>query len=342
MAGMPASFFQLFSRSDDQQFATFDALYSHCLNRQRNSEVHWRLPAEVIPTDYHGKLRLKLTGSRAFGLTDWSFGQVCQFAGLKKESLNRLKSSTAAQVLLETMPHGSRALQIFTEGETIRSIHPVGYNRIHDSALLELVIEEAFDFDPPHVGDSGATGLYAGEQDMFVFMIDPKAWIEVGDDRFAPGFLAWNSEVGRRAIGLATFWYQRACGNHLIWDANTRVSYSRKHNAQVETALENIRQLMRRVVDSSSARKDAFAKALACAQRTKLGSCSEEVIKVLRSCGIGVSYVRPAVAAMADKSDGYTVYNVVDSLTRLTGRLVNAGDRFAQDSKIGQLLALAN
>ena len=32
MAGMPASFFQLFSRSDDLQFVTFDDLYSHCLS----------------------------------------------------------------------------------------------------------------------------------------------------------------------------------------------------------------------------------------------------------------------------------------------------------------------
>lgn len=342
MTGIEGSFFQLFSRSDDQHFATFDALYTHCLNRQRNSEIHWRLPADVIPTDYQGKLHLKLSGSRAVNLTDWSFGQVCQFAGLKKESLNRLKSSTAAQVLVEAMPHGSRPLQIFTEEETIRSIHPVGYTRVHHSTLLELVIDEAFDFDPPPVGDSGATGLCAGEQDMFAFMIDPKAWIEVGDYRFAPGFSVWNSEVGRRAIGLATFWYQRGCGNHLIWDANTVVSYSRMHTAQVETALRVVRQLMRQVVESSSARKDAFAKSLTCARRTRLGSCSEEVIKVLSSCGIDMSFVRTAVEAIADKPDGFTVYNAVDSLTRLTGHLPNAGDRFAQDSKIGQLLALAN
>lgn len=342
MTGMKNSFFQLFSRSDDQHFATFDALYTHSLKRQRNSEVHWRLPAEVIPTDYHGKLHLKLSGSRAYSLTEWSFGQVCQFTGHKKESLNRLKSSTAAQVLVETMPHGSRPLQIFTEDETIRSIHPVGYTRIHDAALLELVIDEAFDFDPPPPADHGATGLYVVEQDMFAFMIDQKSWIEVGEERFAPGFFVWNSEVGRRALGLTTFWYQRGCGNHIIWDANTVVHYSRKHTAKVASALGDIRLLMRQRVENSSARKDAFAKSLARAQQTNLGTCPDEVTKVLSGCGIAMSYVHQAVAAMADKPSHFSVYNAAVSLTRLTGRLQNASERVEQDSKIGQWLALAN
>ena len=342
MTGMNGRYCQLFSRSDDQHFATFDALYTHCLDRQRNSEMYWRLPADMIPTDYQDNLRLKLTGSRAFSLTEWSFGQVCKLAGVKKESLNRLKSSTAAQVLMETMPHGPRPLQIFTYDETIRSIQTVGYTRIYDSALLELVMEEAFDFDSPPVGDSGATGLYAGEQDMFAFMIDQKVWIEVGDERFAPGFFIWNSEVGRRSVGLTTFWYQRGCGNHIIWDANTTVSYSRKHTATVDSVLGDIRLLLKQLVEKSSNRKDSFAKSLSRARQTNLGTCPDEVIKVLNRCGIAMNLVHQAVTTMADKSDGFTVYNAVDTLTRITGRLRNAGERIEQDSKIGQLLALAN
>ena len=256
--------------------------------------------------------------------------------------MNRLKPSTAAQVLVETMPQGSRPIQIFTDGETIRSIHPVGYTRIDDSALLELVIDEAFDFDPPPVGDSGATGLYAGEQDMFAFMIDQKAWVEVGEDRFAPGFFVWNSEVGRRSMGIASFWYQRVCGNHIIWDPTHLVSYSRKHTANVETALGDFRKVIRHLVESSSARRDKFAKSISRAQHTPLGTCPEQVSKLLSGFGIGARSVHEAVETMAAKSDGFTLYNAVDALTRVTGRLQNAGERVEQDGKIGQLLTLAN
>lgn len=339
---MKGSFFQLFSRSDDTHFDTFDALYSHSLNRQRNSEMLWRLPSDVIPVDYQGKLQLKVSGSRAFSLTDWSFGQVCHLAGLKKDSLNRLKPSTAAQVLVETIPHGARPLQIFTDGETIRSIHPVGYTRIHDASLLELVIDEAFDLDPPPVGDSGATGLYAGEQDMFAFMIDQKAWVEVGEERFAPGFFLWNSEVGRRSMGIASFWYQRVCGNHIVWDPTHLVSYSRKHTASVETALGDFRKIIRHLIESSSARRDKFAKTISKAQHMPLGASPDQVSKLLTGFGIAAGSVHEAVDAMVGKADGFTVYNAVDALTRVTGRLQNAGDRVEQDGKIGQLLSMAN
>lgn len=51
---------------------------------------------------------------------------------------------------------------------------------------------------------TGATGLYCGEQDLFCFLIDPAGWIEIGEEAFAPGFFVWNSEVGRRSLGIST------------------------------------------------------------------------------------------------------------------------------------------
>jgi type I restriction-modification system DNA methylase subunit len=39
---------------------------------------------------------------------------------------------------------------------------------------------------------------------MFCFLIDPKGWIEIDGEAFAPGFFVWNSEVGRRAFLTAT------------------------------------------------------------------------------------------------------------------------------------------
>jgi hypothetical protein len=240
------------------------------------------------------------------------------------------------------MPRSQRPLQVFTEHETICSINSLGYTRIHDAQLLELVIDEAFDFDPPPVGESGATGLYAGEQDMYAFMIDLKAWVEIGEERFAPGFYVWNSEVGSRYTGIASFWYQRVCGNHIIWDPKHLVSYSRKHTASAETALTEFRKIIRHLVEASSNRRDEFGKSISRAQKTALGSCPDSVTRVLRGLGIPASSIQDAVKVMAEKSDGFTLYNAVDALTRLTGKLKNASERVEQDSKIGQLLSLAN
>jgi hypothetical protein len=295
-----------------------------------------------MPICYQDRLQLKLAGTRAYELCDWSFGQICRLAGLKKESLNRLAPATAAQVLEETIPRGQRPLQIFTDDHTVRSIHRVGYTRIHDAELLEVIIDVAFDFDPPPVGDNGSTGLHAGEQDMFAFMIDRSSWVEVGEEQFAPGFYVWNSEVGRRSMGVATFWFQRGCGNHILWDASNPVSFTRSHTASVCAALNEFKQIVRTLVENCPARKDAFAKSMAKAQQTSLGSKPDDVVRSLTGLGISPSQIQQAVTAMAEQGDGFTLYRTVDSLTRIASRLRNAGERTELDSKIGQLLALAN
>lgn len=55
------------------------------------------------------------------------------------------------------------------------------------------------------------TGLYAGEQDMFCFLIDPPGWTEIDGQAFAPGYFVWNSEVGCRSVGIETFSLSAAC-----------------------------------------------------------------------------------------------------------------------------------
>ena len=73
---------------------------------------------------------------------------------------------------------------------------------------------------------------------MFVFLIDPHGWVEIDQERFAPGFFVWNSEVGRRSLGVETFWYQSLCANHIVWDAIEVVRFARKHTAKVRDSLE--------------------------------------------------------------------------------------------------------
>ena len=94
-------------------------------------------------------------------------------------------------------------------------------------------------------GDTeGGTGLYCGEQDMFYFLIDPAGWTEINGEAFAPGRtlplrsrpVVWNSQVGKRSVGVQTFWFQAVCQNHIVWDAVEVVDFSRKHTANVYDA----------------------------------------------------------------------------------------------------------
>ena len=121
----------------------------------------------------------------------------------------------------------------------VQAIHGASYTRLYNADLLTMVREFATDFVPPQPagmdgsrpsvtdddpGSPGfvpdpeptpATGLYCGEQDMFCFLIDPTGWAEIEDEAFAPGFFIWNSEVGKRSVGVQTFWFQAVCQNHV-------------------------------------------------------------------------------------------------------------------------------
>ncbi|WP_417377292.1 DUF932 domain-containing protein [Gimesia maris] len=342
MPNLKKASYQLFARPEDERFPDFDSLYEHCASAQKESQVHWKAPTQVIPVAMHGNLGLKLTGDSAYTLNDWSFGQACSIASINKETVNRLKTETAVQVLLETMPVGEKPIQVLTKAGQVRSIHGASYTRLYDCDVLNIVMDEASDFTPPPVGFNGATGLYAGEQDMFAFMVDNDSWVDIDGEQFAPGFFIWNSEVGRRTVGIETFWFQRICGNHIVWEATEVVSYKRKHTANVADALGEMRMILRQLVDKRDQRKDAFAYAIKQSMNTSLGSTPEDATKALTGFGIGVGHIKAAVASMSTHSGGFTVFGAVDALTRISRQIVYAGDRAAYDSKIGTILSLAS
>ena len=70
--------------------------------------------------------------------------------------------------------------------------NPVLLNRDETLKVVCAAIEEA--------ADGGASLVAFGET-------------------FAPGFFIWNSEVGRRSLGIQTFWFEALCANHVVWDA---------------------------------------------------------------------------------------------------------------------------
>jgi hypothetical protein len=207
---------ELFRRTPDETFPSLEALHGHCLRQQDESVDYWQTP-DSLWTRPDGPDQLLLAGgeNQAFWLNAWSFGQLCRLAGVAKDTVNRLTAETASRVFEETLPRGGKPLQVYATEQQARSIHSASYTRLYNSELLDVVAESAHGFEPPPQGAGGGTGLYCGEQDMFLFLIDPSGWIEIGGQAFAPGMFLWNSEVGRRSLGIETFWYQAICSNHV-------------------------------------------------------------------------------------------------------------------------------
>ena len=226
-------------------------------------------------------------------------------------------------------------------GGRLRSIHAASYTRLHNADLLDVVQEVATDFQPPPKGFNGATGLYGGEQDMFCFLIDPAGWTEIDGEAFAPGFFLWNSEVGCRSRRHRDVLVsRRSVPNHIVWDATEVVEFSRKHTANVHDALSEIRRAIEALVRKRDERRDGFVKAVQRAMQTTLGTDAEEVQKVLSQHGVARGLAKEAIA-IAQEKGRFTIFAMVDALTRIAGKMVNAGERLGVDQKAAQLLALA-
>ena len=333
---------ELFRRTPDERFQSFDALLAHCHERCERSTEHWQVSQNLRIEQTANSLQMRLEDAEdvTMSLSDWSFSQLCKLCGVHKDTVNKLTSETASRVFHDTMPHSRKPLQVYSANDTALAVHSSTYSRLFDAEVLEAVREAAPDFTPPPTGLGGATGLYAGEQDMFAFGIDPNAWVEIGGENFAPGFFVWNSEVGRRSVGVQTFWYQEICQNHIVWDAIEVVELKRRHIGNVQDALDDVRETIAQLVKKRDERRDSFASGIRLAMETPFGNDAEEVRNVLSKHGVS-SRIAEQVVQLTEQQASFSVFGIVDALTRIAGRYENAGDRLLVDQKAASLLSLA-
>jgi histone H3/H4 len=328
----------LYRRKPDERFDSFESLYRRCQTDRELSEDQWVRPEDLILTH---DLTVAIGDNPDYTLNDWSFSQLCRMASVSRDTLNRLTSRTASRALEETLPKTGKPLQLLTRESSIRSVHGVSYTRLWNVELLDLVREFAPGFEPPQkAADGSSTGLYCGEQDMFAFLIDPTGWAEIDGEAFAPGFFLWNSEVGRRSLGVQTFWFQAICQNHIVWDAVEVVEFSRKHTANVRDGLPEIGRILEALAAKRDARRDGFVSVMRKAMSEKLGDDVDEASKRLAQEGFPKGLVKEAMQ-IAEQQGRFTIFALVDALTRLSQRITLAGDRVQLDAKIGQLLSLA-
>ncbi len=331
---------EIFKRAPDECYESLAALKLHCQLQKENASEIWQAPGDLAAQVRSDGVQLQLGNDGAYALNHWSFSQLCGLCGVSKETINILSPETASRALLETKPTGTKPLQLLTSQDSIRAIHGTQYSRLWNADLLEMVQTAAPDFQPPQTAMTGGTGLYCGEQDLFAFLIDPAGWVEIEGEAFAPGFFVWNSEVGKRSLGVQSFWFQAICQNHIVWDAVEVVEYQRRHTGNVHQSLAEMQTIIQNLVNRRDARKDGFATVLKKAMQERV-SDSEAAKKLLSKHGITRSLITRAVKQIGDAGRPFTLWTLVDVLTQLTEDVSYAGTRTELDTKISKLLALA-
>jgi hypothetical protein len=180
------------TRPDDQRYTSLADLKAAVL--QRKCESWTATPAtsrlRVLPSE-DGAIGLEVYDgtkgeNRVLEPTNWSFGQLCQYASAPASYLRKLPGELAAINLqwgLERSPLRDDSLILAqSNGENhLRAMTSTSYGRIWDHQVVEAVERVNYDgrWQIPAASyattnPKRATTLYASDRDVFLFSVDTK------------------------------------------------------------------------------------------------------------------------------------------------------------------------
>jgi hypothetical protein len=239
-----------FSRPADERYLSISELFGAVRDRTERSRTRTvesaAIRVEARPNDGE-RLALVFPGLQTpVAPTHWSFGQLASLVGAPATYLRQLPAPLAG-VNLQYGLTSRRAEQVKTlESENgrvvLRAVTGPDYGRIYDHELVSAVqriagdgvgdtrwkvpgvLDWSTEIHNPHVDvTQDTTTLYASDRDVFLFLVDDLNPIEAGrlpdgsPDLFFRGFYCWNSEVGAKTLGIASFYLRAVCQNRTLW-----------------------------------------------------------------------------------------------------------------------------
>lgn len=237
---------QWFMRPSDQKFASLDALHAYVDDRRRRSMAYdadvmhlgFALNPETKTIDV--KAVVKLPNKKGMEITTnpthYAFGQVCSAlsapAGYFREQLVNRPDIITAALNYGATKHVSEGVKMLVVDRKsgvgvprLAAVTSPTYGRIWDAdvaTMAKRIIDASGGrFYAPHDWGKEKRALFASDRDVFMFFIDGGSIVDGGGDRdqLHRGFFLWNSEVGSKTFGIATFLFRQVCGNFGIWGA---------------------------------------------------------------------------------------------------------------------------
>jgi hypothetical protein len=233
-------------RPTDERYLSLSDLFAAVRGRTERSHTRTVESAAIrvkASRDDAERLFLAMRGSdRPVAMTHWSFSQLASLVGTPAAYLRQLPAPLAGINLQDGLT-SHRAEQVKTlETENgrveLRAVTGPDYGRIYDHELVSAVQRIAGDgvgdtrwkvpgvldwstgiYNPNVRVTEETTTLYASDRDVFLFLVDDLNPIEAGrlpdgsPDLFFRGFYCWNSEVGAKTLGIASFYLRAVCQN---------------------------------------------------------------------------------------------------------------------------------
>jgi hypothetical protein len=352
------------SRPDDERFKSLGALLNYAkLKRERARQKDMLFDQFGVDADGDNVVMTK--GSQRINFTNWSFLQFCSRLKAPPKFLAELPADLAVDVLRFRLQERkddederySKVLFDYDDGYTVRAFNGSRYTRVWDYQIVNALTElttKGWDippaYDPSNFGGKktkGHSGLYCGDRDCFVFMVNDSNRIEDGSDQgLARGFFVSNSEVGAAAWGITTFLYKYICGNHIVWGAEDVKHIKVRHVGDADQkVMSSLATQLGLYAEQSPKTLEAAIKK---AKEFDLAESAEEVEDLIFSLRIlPRKVVRAAIEEATEYEDVFSAspwsaWGLSQGVTRVSQREEFADSRVRVDQATEKILRLVN
>ena len=363
-----------FSRPDDERFLSLPDLYTAVRGRAERATariVDSRAIRVEARRDDAERLALIVPGREPpVAPTHWSFGQLCSLVGAPSSYLRDLPAPLAGVNLQHGLLSHRAELMKTLEAEDgrveLRAVTGPDYGRIWDHELVAAVMKIAGNgtgdtrWKVPGVLDwatmthnpfvdvtKDTTTLYASDRDVFLFLVDDTHPIEAGrlpngdPDLYFRGFYCWNSEVGSKTLGIASFYLRAVCMNRNLWGVEGFEEITIRHSKfaaqrfahEAAPALTNFAQ-------SSPAPFIAGVKA---ARERIVAREDEERHSFLRKRGFSKAETAKVIATVLDEEGRppESIFDFVQGITAIARAKPHQDSRLELEGKAKALLECA-
>jgi hypothetical protein len=252
-----------FSRPDDERYLSLTDLHDAVRCRAERAQARTVESKNIrveANRDNVERLALMVPGrSEPVAPTHWSFGQLCGLVGAPTSYMRQLPAPLAGINLQHgLLLHRAELVKTLEADEgriELRAVTGPDYGRIWDHELVAAVMKIAGTgtgdtrWKVPGVLDwatmthnpfvditKDTTTLYASDRDVFLFLVDDTNPIEAGrlsdgsPDLYFRGFYCWNSEVGSKTLGIASFYLRAVCMNRNLWGVENFEQITIRHS----------------------------------------------------------------------------------------------------------------
>ena len=363
-----------FSRPDDERYLSLTELHAAVRGRSERATartVETKALRVEASRDSAERLALLVPGrDEPIAPTHWSYGQLCSLVGAPASYMRQLPAPLAGINLQHgLLSHRAELVKTLEADDgriELRAVTGPDYGRIWDHELVEAVMRIAGNgtgdtrWKVPGLLDwstmthnpfvevtKDTTTLYASDRDVFLFLVDDAHPIEAGrlpngdPDLYFRGFYCWNSEVGSKTLGIASFYLRAVCMNRNIWGAEGFEEISIRHSKfaghrfahQATPALE-------RFANSSPM---PFLAGIRAAREAIVARKDEDRETFLRKRGFSKGETDKIIATVLDE-EGHpatSVYDFVQGITALARTKPHQDARLELEAKAAKLLSAA-